>query len=365
MSGLNFTFDLETLAGALAGVAAFVSLLFIGSRLLPGPEARGAPSGGPLLYRLNGLTLFVLIAFAAALGQAMGWWSLSLLYRHFVPIFIAANVFAFLFTGIVFLHSKWPSGQKGRNSLAETLRGLYFGAELNPRLAGVDLKLFSYRPSLIGLALLNAAFAVAQYETYGTVSGAMVLYEIFTLIYVCNYFQFEYGMLYTWDIVAERFGGMLIWGDYVLVPFFYSLPGWFLVHRLEPLPVPAALALIALFLFGFWLFRGANAQKHRFKADPGAKIWGRPAETLGGRLLVSGFWGIGRHLNYSGEICIYLAFALTTGGGSFLPYLLPAWLIALLIHRAARDERRCGAKYGALWTEYTRKARFRMVPFVY
>ncbi|MGH8507344.1 MAG: DUF1295 domain-containing protein, partial [Gammaproteobacteria bacterium] len=176
---------------------------------------------------------------------------------------------------------------------------------------------------------------------------------------------FEYGMLYTWDIVAERFGGMLIWGDYVLVPFFYSLPGWFLIHQLDPLPVPAALALTALFLFGFWLFRGANAQKHRFKADPRARIWGRPAETLGGRLLVSGFWGIGRHLNYSGEICVYSAFALTTGGGSFLPYLLPAWLSALLIHRASRDERRCCAKYGALWTEYTRKARFRMVPFVY
>ncbi|MGH8488681.1 MAG: DUF1295 domain-containing protein, partial [Gammaproteobacteria bacterium] len=111
--------------------------------------------------------------------------------------------------------------------------------------------------------------------------------------------------------------------------------------------------------------RGANEQKHRFKADPSARIWGRPAETLGGRLLVSGFWGIGRHLNYSGEICVYLAFALTTGFGSVLPYLLPAWLIALLIHRARRDERRCYAKYGTLWTQYTHRARFRMLPFVY
>ena len=35
------------------------------------------------------------------------------------------------------------------------------------------------------------------------------------------------------DVIAERFGWMLIWGDYVLVPFFYSLPGWFLVRNEE------------------------------------------------------------------------------------------------------------------------------------
>jgi Delta14-sterol reductase len=206
---------------------------------------------------------------------------------------------------------------------------------------------------------------VVQYETYGTLSTAMVLYQIFTLVYIFNYFQFEYGMLHTWDMVAERFGGMLIWGDYVLVPFFYSLPGWFLVHRLEPLPAWAAVGLMGLFLFGFCLFRGANGQKHRFKLDPATRIWGRPAETIGGRLLVSGLWGLGRHLNYSGEIVIYLAFALTTGFDSVVPYLLPAWLGALLIHRARRDERRCRAKYGDLWTRYTRRVPFRMLPLVY
>ena len=184
-----------------------------------------------------------------------------------------------------------------RNAARAVLR-----ARVEPAVCGVDLKLFSYRPSLIGLGLLNASFAVVQYETYGTLSTAMVLYQGFTLVYLFNYFQFEHGMLHTWDMVAERFGGMLIWGDYVLVPFFYSLPGWFLVHRLEPLPSSAVVGLTGLFLFGFWLFRGANGQKHRFKLDPATRIWGRPAETIGGRLLVSGLWGLGRHLNYSGEI---------------------------------------------------------------
>jgi delta14-sterol reductase len=172
-------------------------------------------------------------------------------------------------------------------------------------------------------------------------------------------------MLYTWDIIAEPFGGMLVWGDYVLVPFFYSIAGWFLVDQLEPLGAATAAGLVALYLAGFCLFRGANQQKHRFKTDPGGRIWGRPAEALGGKLLVSGFWGIGRKLNYTGELCLYWAWTLLCGFDSWVPYLLPLGLALLLGHRAWRDDRRCRAKYGALWTDYCARARFRMIPFLY
>jgi Delta14-sterol reductase len=123
--------------------------------------------------------------------------------------------------------------------------------------------------------------------------------------------------------------------------------------------------LIASYCFGFWLFRGTNGQKHRFKETPGAPIWGRAPRVLGGRLLVSGFWGIGRKLNYTGELMMYLSWTLLSGFQSWVPYLLPAWLLGLLAQRAARDDRRCHAKYGALWDEYCRHARFRMFPFLY
>ena len=102
-----------------------------------------------------------------------------------------------------------------------------------------------------------------------------------------------------------------------------------------------------------------------FKRDREAPIWGRAPETVGGRLLVSGWWGIGRKINYTGEIMVYFSFALCTGFQSFVPYLLPLWLCVLLPHRAWRDEKRCREKYGALWDEYTARAKFRMIPFVY
>jgi delta14-sterol reductase len=175
-------------------------------------------------------------------------------------------------------------------------------------------------------------------------------------------------MLSTWDIIAEKFGFMLVWGDLVLVPFFYSIVGWSLVDAIAPTSlstISTTVAISLLYLVDLTIFRDANAQKHRFKKNPEAKIWGQPAQALEGKLLISGWWGIGRKLNYTGEICVYFALALTAGFDSIIPYLLPLWLCVLLPHRAWRDEQRCQAKYGNLWNSYCARVRFRMLPFMY
>ena len=358
-------FSLSMLSGsalleAVAMLLLFVGALFLGSMLLPGRRVAGPElDGESRTYKLNGLALFLATVIAGCVAQVSGWFSLSVLHTHFAALFVVANGFALAFSVWLFCRRAWA-----RDASPGSWRGFFLGSELNPTWLGVDLKLFSYRPSLIGLALFNLSFAVVQYETYGRLTLAMAVNQAITFAYVLNYFQFEYGMVYTWDIVSERFGWGLVWGDYVLVPFFYCLPGWWLVHASEPLSPAAAVAIVLLAAFGFWLFRGANEQKHRFKLDPDVMIWGRPARSLDGRLLVSGFWGIGRHLNYTGEICVYLAFTLTTGFGAWWPYLVPAWLAGLLWHRSRRDDRRCRAKYGELWERYTQQVRYSVLPFI-
>ena len=346
---------------AMGTVLGFMVVLLVGSMLLPGRRIELAEEQGTLrVFKLNGLTLFLVVVLVVGLGQILGWFSLAFLYNQFIALLIAANVLAFSIAGWLY----WR-GSPNHNAPKGFLREFFLGRDLNPVWFGIDIKFFSYRPSLIALALFNISFAVVQFETYGELSLAMVLYQVFTFVYVFNYFQFEYGMVHTWDIVSERFGWMLVWGNLVLVPFFYCITGWTLVHAEVTLSPIFGGALVLLFAFGFWLFRGANEQKHRFKQDENARIWGRPAETLDGRLLVSGFWGIGRHLNYTGEICVYVAFVLTTGFESWIPFLLLAWLVGLLWHRSWRDERRCRAKYGELWDRYVARARFSMIPFVH
>ena len=93
LSGSAF---LEAAAMALL----FVGLLFLGSMILPGQRITGPDAdGNQRIYKLNGFALFLIAVAAAGLGQAFGWFSLSILHTHFAALFIVANVFAFAFSG--------------------------------------------------------------------------------------------------------------------------------------------------------------------------------------------------------------------------------------------------------------------------
>jgi delta14-sterol reductase len=353
---------LESIGKAAALYLGFVATLFVLRKLVPGPRRQGQQlrDGTRKTYTLNGLYLLIVLAAVITLGQVTGWFTLVAVHRLFWPLLVVANLFSFAHTAWLFARGRRRGASDG-----SVLRDWWFGPELNPELWGVDLKMFAYIPSLMGLWVLNLSFAAEQYAQLGHLTLRMELYQLFYTVYIFNYFQFEYGMLHTWDVIAENFGFMLVWGDYAVVPFFYCICGWYLLANTEPMPAYEAAALVLLFLVGLWIFRGSNQQKHRYKEDPKALIWGKAPETVGGRLLVSGFWGIGRKLNYTGELMVYFSWTICTGFHSIVPYLLPLWLVGLFTHRAWRDEQRCHAKYGALWDEYCQRARFRMIPFLY
>lgn len=349
-----------TLLQSAAIYLGFVGTLFVLRKVLPGPVRQGQPlrDGTRKSYRLNGFLMLCVLAVIVGAGNFSGLLPLVRVHQLFWPLLVVANVFSFAHTGWLFARGHKKSGKSVGHDL-------WFGPELNPELWGIDLKMFAYLPSLMGLWVLNLSFAAAQYAELGHLTTRMALYESFFTIYIFNYFQFEYGMLHTWDVIAENFGFMLVWGDYTVVPFFYCICGWYMLANVEPMPTVEVVALALLFASGFWLFRGSNEQKHQYKEDPARPIWGKTPQTVGGRLLVSGFWGIGRKLNYTGELMVYFSWTFCTGFHSLVPYLLPLWLVCLFTHRAWRDEQRCHAKYGPLWEEYCRKARFRMIPFVY
>ncbi len=358
-----------SLAWAALVILAFFALLFAGAWALPGKRVLGfsPPNEKPKYYKVNGMALWVATHFVVIGGTIALDWSLTAVIENFWSLFVVANVLALGWTWVLVsagrrrLPPEAPHAQTLRQRIAE----LWLGSELNPMWLGVDLKVWAYQPSLIGMSLLHVSFAYAQWDATGTLTLQMIAYQVFWWIYMTTHYHWESGVLSMWDVIAEKFGFMLVWGDLVLVPFFYSLGGWYLMRVTEPMPMPRLAAITAMFALGLWIFRTANAQKDRFKRDPKALIWGKPPELLGGRLLVSGWWGIGRKLNYTGEIMVYSSFALCSGTGSWVPYLLPLWLCTLLPHRAWRDEQRCRAKYGELWDAYTKRAKFRMIPFVY
>jgi 7-dehydrocholesterol reductase len=82
-------------------------------------------------------------------------------------------------------------------------------------------------------------------------------------------------------------------------------------------------------------------------------------------LLLSGWWGWARHMNYTGDLLLTLAFSMACGFEYLFPYFYLVYLTILLVHRCFRDEQRCREKYGEQWTEYCRLVPYRFIPYIW
>nr|GEX61596.1 delta(14)-sterol reductase [Tanacetum cinerariifolium] len=220
----------------------------------------------------------------------------------------------------------------------------WFGIQLNPNFLGVDLKFFFVRAGMMGWLLINLSVLAKSIQD-SNLSQSMILYQIFCVIYIMDYLFYEEYMTSTWDIIAERLGFMLVFGDLVWIPFTFSIQGWWLMSNKVELTTAAVVANCCVFVIGYLVFRGANKQKHDFKKNPKALFWGQSPKVIGGKLLVSGYWGIARHCNYLGDLLLALSFSLPCGISSPVPYFYPIYLLILLIWRERRDEARCAEKY--------------------
>ncbi len=342
----------------------------------PGRRVLGSPlpNGQRLPYRMNGW--FALATTAAVIVglHLTAIVPLRTIHDRFGGLLTVSTGAAFLLGGFLYAYGRRYDGRSALRS-GSFIHDFWMGTSHNPRLPwssdGFDLKLFcEARPGLLLWIAINSSFAFVQFETYGFVSIPMALVWVFQLVYVADYFANEPAILTTMDIKHERFGFMLAFGDLVWVPMTYSLQAHYLVHNAHSLPLWAAVAVVALNVTGYAVFRTVNLQKHRFREDPDrCRIWNRKAEYIqtdnGGPLLVSGFWGWSRHFNYVGDILMAVSWSLPCGFASALPYFYPAYFAALLVHRERRDHAICAAKYGAAWQAYCRRVPYRIVPGLY
>src|SRR6185503_4329463 len=285
----------STLFEAAEMVLGFVAALWLGARFLPGLERKGyrQSDGTCKNYKLAGMTLYFMTHIALGVATFGFGVSLTPVITHFWSVFIVANVLAVALTLFLFVRGRSRVALKyphpAGNPLPIWLQDLWFGAEQNPDLLGVDLKMFLYQPSLIGVYLMVVSFAYAQHDRHGTIMPQTWCLVAVWVFYLFTHYVKEECMLSTWDVISENLGFMLVWGDLVYVPFLYSLPGWWLVSQTEPFAPWQWMGLSLFFLFALWVFREANWQKERFKQDRDTEIWGRPAEIVGGRLLVLGW----------------------------------------------------------------------------
>jgi len=372
-------------SGWLAALAPtrFAAAVFLGwfvfqvllERLLPARIVEGTPlpDGSRLRYRINGLLAMAVSLALVGVGYAAGWLDLARVFDEFGALLSVATIFAFALSLFLWWWGRTHPGGPGKVS-GNFMRDYFYGTALNPRtppVTGFDWKFFcECRPGLIGWIVLDLACAAAQYERHGEVSLAMLAVIALQTAYVLNNFKNESWLLTTIDIQSERFGWMLVFGDLVLVPMTYCLQAYWLVDNFrDPSPLYIAFVLL-LGITGFVIFIDSNLQKNRFRRSPeDCSIWGKPAESLaterGKRLLVSGYWGMARHVNYLGDWLIALSFGLCAGFGSLIPYFYPFWFAFLLVTRERRDDRWCAKKYGADWERYKQRVPSRIIPGIY
>ncbi|CAL9174140.1 unnamed protein product [Musa hybrid cultivar] len=303
--------------------------------------------------------------------------SATFIFSLFVSSFSLECLLLFVVSLVLYaagLKSRSQSSSLKPHVTGDFIHDWWFGVQLNPHFLGIDLKFFFVRAGMMGWLLINLSLLAKNYEA-GTANLSVILYQLFCTLYVLDYFFYEEFMTSTWDIIAEKLGFMLVFGDLVFIPFTFSIQGWWLLKNKVELTKVAAVANCLVFLVGllkhpaefcsYRVFRGANKQKHIFKKDPKAPIWGKPPKVIGGKLLASGYWGIARHCNYLGDLLLALSFSLPCGISSAIPYFYPTYLLILLIWRERRDEARCSQKYKEIWAEYCQLVPWRILPYVY
>jgi protein-S-isoprenylcysteine O-methyltransferase Ste14 len=357
------------LTGVLLPVAVYALVLVL-ALLVPGRWVDGYvrdAAGRPLRYRLNGLPVLLVVVAAYVASARAGWIAWDVFYVHRWDAAIAACAIGLVFTFAIVLGAPRVPGKSW-------LADLYLGRRENPRWGGgrLDAKMFLYLVGAVMLELNVLSFSAHHVLTHpGAVSPGVLLHAAMFSFFVVEYLTFERVHLYTYDLFAERVGFKLGWGCLVFYPYFYVVGLWSTAALPDPrTPTPLLVGSAAIFFTGWALSRGANLQKFLFKTRPQARLFGliAPAtvEGDGRQLLCSGFWGLARHINYLGEILMATGLALALGyPGHLGPWLYPVYYLVLLLPRERDDDRRCAAKYGALWRAYCERVPYRVVPKIY
>uniref|UniRef100_A0A3B4EAD0 Delta(14)-sterol reductase TM7SF2 n=1 Tax=Pygocentrus nattereri TaxID=42514 RepID=A0A3B4EAD0_PYGNA len=277
----------------------------------------------------------------------------------------AACVISLLLSVCLYLQSASAQTRQAQdNNTGGFLLDFALGRELDPRVGIIDVKQFAMvRIGFIGW--VSGALRTMESES---LSAPLLLTITFQLIYIVDFLIDEDSVLDTKEFTEESIGFLMILGEYIWIPFFSTLPVYFLLQRPKDIHLLSAISIILLFSVGFLMYYMANEQKSRFRRSPHHPAFAH-METIrspsGQNLLVSGWFGWVRHPNYLGDILLMVAWSLPCGFSSLLPYLPALQCFSVLSDRSAEIEESCLKKHGEAWREYCRRVPYKLIPYLY
>ncbi|KAF2179025.1 sterol C-14 reductase-like protein [Zopfia rhizophila CBS 207.26] len=388
------------------------------------PEGTELRSGGRLKYRFNAFNSAIFIAVILAAGTAVEgaefliW---TFITDNFVPLLTTNILISFALATYVYIasfsvqHPKDPAKRElaAGGHTGNILYDWFIGRELNPRITfpvfgEVDIKSWmELRPGMLGWIILDFAFMMQQYRNFGRITDSILLITLSQTLYVLDALYMEPAILTTIDIISDGFGFMLSFGDLAWLPFTYSIQARYLAQHPVELGWTGVAAVFAVQASGYYIFRAVNNEKNRFRSnpnDPRVKHLKYMETAAGSKLLITGWWGTARHINYLGDWFMSWAYVLPTalagyvirstaehpitasskdaiffknaygkyvvpgeakGWGMLFTYFFMLYFAILLVHRERRDEEKCRRKYGKDWERYCELVPYRIVPYIY
>jgi len=348
---------------AIGMVIAFVVLLRVLEFLCMGREVQG--------YRMNGFQSLLLVLLLVPVFIYHGF-PIERVTSKYFHLMCAAIFLSYgqALLSLVLSHATEPSTLSTKGNTGNPLVDLFHGRELNPTLLGANLKLQTFRCSMVGLALLNTLLVTEACLTKG-VNPTVVIAATYQILYALDAMYYEDCYFYSHDSLYSGFGWSLI-SSYLTFPFLPTLVTRYLVAASPALPWTALAAITTMNLIGYYIYRNSENQRCQLAKDPTHPSLAHLTTlegTKGRRLITSGWWGMVRHPNYLGELLVQWSWVLPAapalGLAQLVPYYLPVITTLMLILRCLQINKRNSKKFGGAWTEYTARVRSNIVPLVF
>lgn len=344
---------------------------------MPGHLMEGlptAPHGKRLPYLCNGYSCYYACIVALLVVNYLGIFKISSIIDNFGMYLFTSMVIGDVTAVLWYLYGLlFADKYNGHTALTgNIIYDIFMGSILYPRIGIVDIKMVAEcRWSWITLLLITLSCAFKEYEQYGAPSWNILFMLVAHWLYSNATAKGEHCIPCTWDMFHENYGWMLNFWNICGVPFMYCFQSIYIYKNHEMLVKEYPLPLLALnfivLLIAYYVFDTANCQKATYKVHVERNTfpqlpWGilenkkcRVLRTPKGNLLLDGWYGFVRKIQYTGDIVMALTWGIACGFKSPLPFFYVTFFTIMINHRQLRDEARCREKYGEYWKEYTKR----------
>ncbi|RXG61828.1 Lamin-B receptor [Armadillidium vulgare] len=315
--------------------------------------------------------LLMLVAGAVTLGVSIYQEiDLQKIYILLRPLLIAFTCIGIVLSVLLYIKSFYAS----RDSLNPAGNTGYYiadwieGREINPRIGTFDIKYFLFRIALVLTILISALTVGKEFQTKGNkIFVPLLLSASMKAFYFLDWIVYEDSFFTTFEYLNVG-TGLVLCVFYMTMPFLFTFDTRYVLNHGDDMPWYCLTAIVALYVIGYLVMKGANSQKHTFRTNPAhpsvARFESIPTSS-GRRLLVSGLWGVVRHPNYLGDIIMNLAMTLLCGFKHVIPWTIFVFILFNLYTRMSEVEKACKGKYGLAWASYKARVPSRIIPKVF